>query len=219
MTRTGKFITFEGLDGSGKSTQMALAQERLKAAGVKVAATREPGGTELGRRIRRLVLDAHTLDISPVAELGLMCSARAQHVEELILPALRSGVVVLCDRFADSTVAYQGYGRGLPLQLVNDLYRALSGGLQPDLTLIFDIDAATAVARTAARNRGSGEAATRFEREDEAFFRRVREGYLAIARAEPERVRLLDGRGSIEEVERAARACIEECLRMAPRAI
>jgi dTMP kinase len=190
---TGLFITLEGIDGAGKSTHVDYLAHRFAAAGRTVVRTREPGGTAIGERIRELVLD-QAMDV--LAETLLIFSARAQHLHEVVRPALAAGSVVLCDRFTDATFAYQCGGRGVPEPSVEALAALTHGDLAPDLTLLFDTDASIARARVVARS-----AADRFEREDLAFFERVRARYLAQARREPARFCVLDGGRSIAEVQ------------------
>lgn len=205
MSRRGKFITFEGLDGTGKSTQMRKLGEVLRAAGQNVVETREPGGTTTGEKIRRVLLDSKTDGLDPLAEMALMFASRAQHIAEVIEPALAAGAIVLCDRFTDSTEAYQGSGRRLGSDAVLDLHRVLCGYLQPDLTLLLDSDAGASVSRARRRNRRASKGAdrghdeNRFEQEKRAFFVRVHEGYKAIARREPGRVVMIDARGTPAE--------------------
>jgi len=204
--RRGKFITFEGLDGTGKSTQMRKLAEALRAAGHKVVETREPGGTATGEKIRRVVLDSATEGLSPLAEMALMFASRAQQIAEVIQPALDHGEIVLCDRFTDSTEAYQGSGRKLGSEAVLELHRVLCGNLQPDLTVLLDSDPAMSLGRARRRNRQSVDRANksasknadenRFERQSRSFFSRVHEGYLAIAAREPQRVVAVDARGT-----------------------
>ena len=213
MKHPGRLITLEGLDGSGKSTQLALEAERLRKNGFRVTTTREPGGTALGQRIREIVLHAARDGVTPLAELALMFAARAQHMEQLILPALRGGDLVLCDRFTDSSVAYQGYGRGVPLELIQGLENWLCQEVRPDLTVILEIDTDTGARRTGDRNRAASESATRFEQEGTEFFERVRQGYRKIATQEPDRVRVVDGRGSIAEVHERVHQAVDEFLR------
>ncbi len=200
MQHSGKFITFEGLDGCGKSTQLELEASRLRQQGLPVVTTQEPGGTATGRKIREIVLHATSHPLSASTELALMFAARSQHIEEVILPALHEGKIVLCDRFTDSSVAYQGYGRGIAPDAIRTLEDLFCRGLRPDLTIILDIDPATGMNRARARNRAAQEKDTRFEEEGLEFFRRVRQGYEEIARQEPGRVRLIDGKGSVDEV-------------------
>jgi dTMP kinase len=202
MSRRGKFITFEGLDGTGKSTQMRKLAGVLRAAGHKVVETREPGGTATGEKIRKLLLDSGTAGLSPQAEMALMFASRAQHIAEVIEPSVAAGSVVLCDRFTDSTEAYQGNGRRLGSDTVRELHRMLCGNLQPDLTILLDSNAHASVNRARRRNKRNSKSASRghdenrFEQETRAFFGRVREGYLAIARREPSRVMLVDASGT-----------------------
>ena len=218
----GKFITFEGLDGCGKSTQLArLASHfRHSTSKIDVVSTREPGGTALGDRIRSLLLDSRTTGLDVHTELALMFASRAQHVYQLILPALSAGKVVLCDRFTDSSEAYQGGGRELGAEPVLALHRLLCGGLQPDLTILLDSDVAGSVARARRRNLAHARTAGRmqssrmqskkthnrqkdegrFEHENQAFFGRVQRAYHEIARREPQRVAVIDARRSINVV-------------------
>jgi dTMP kinase len=209
MSRRGKFITLEGLDGTGKSTQLRRLAAALRGAGHTVVETREPGGTATGEKIRKVLLDSGTAGLSPQAEMALMFASRAQHIAEVIEPALVHGSIVLCDRFTDSTEAYQGSGRRLGSAAVLELHRVLCGGLQPDLTLLLDSDAASSLGRARRRNkRASRRAAAtqsdenRFEQETRVFFARVREGYLAIAKREPGRVAVVDARGSPGQTQR-----------------
>jgi len=175
----------------------------LRKKDLSVTVTREPGGTAAGEKIRQLLLDTRTSGLSPMAELALMFAARAQHAEEVILPRLAAGQIVLCDRFTDSSEAYQGGGRKLGSAPVHDLHRALVGDLQPDLTILMDSDVATSVDRARRRNRASKKSQTsdegRFERENRAFFSRVRSAYLEIAKREPGRVSVVDARGTPDQ--------------------
>jgi dTMP kinase len=202
-SRRGKFITFEGLDGCGKSTQMERLARNLRKQELSLTVTREPGGTAAGEKIRHLLLDTRTSGLAPMAELALMFAARAQHAEEVILPALAAGQIVLCDRFTDSSEAYQGGGRKLGSKPVHDLHRALVGDLQPDLTILMDSDVATSVDRARRRNRAHSKTnasdENRFERENRAFFTRVRAAYLEIAKRETVRVALVDARGTPDQ--------------------
>ena len=198
--RRGIFITFEGLDGSGKTTQLARLKESLSARGLDVVATREPGGSPIGERIRSILLDSKTAGLSYLAELALMFADRAQHVEEVIEPALGSGKVVLCDRYTDSTEAYQGYGRELGSELVLHLHRHLCHDLWPDLTLLLESDVNGSIRRARNRNQNVDSSEGRFEAENEAFFRRVKRGFDEIAKREAGRVVRI-GSGSIQSVE------------------
>jgi dTMP kinase len=202
MSRRGKFITFEGLDGTGKSTQLRKLAAVVRAHGHKVVETREPGGTLTGEKIRKVLLDSGTAGLSPLAEMALMFASRAQHIAEVIEPALASGSIVLCDRFTDSTEAYQGSGRKLGSDAVLQLHRVLCGDLQPDLTILLDSNAAASVGRARRRNKRASKTAkhghdeNRFEQETRAFFARVREGFMAIAAREHGRVAVVDARGT-----------------------
>jgi dTMP kinase len=192
--RRGLFITFEGVDGSGKTTQLKLLAQRLREHGHEVLETAEPGGTEIGLQIRRILLDASNRDLCARAELLLMFAARAQNVEQWILPALDQGRIVLCDRFTDSTVVYQGVARGLGIDPVMTIDSIACNGLTPDLTLYIDIDVETGLARALTRDMDkAGVNETRMEEQALDFHRRVWEGYLELARREPERVRLING--------------------------
>lgn len=184
----GIFITFEGLDGCGKSTQLARLSDTLSARGFEVLATREPGGSGIGERIRSILLDSRTAGLTSLAELALMFADRAQHIEEVIQPALNAGKIVLCDRYTDSTEAYQGYGRQLGSELVLSLHRELCHNLWPDLTVFLDSDLEASVARARSRNQKSDSSEGRFESEDAAFFRRVHQGFLNIEGRERNRI-------------------------------
>ena len=192
---TGVFITFEGLDGSGKTTHMEIADRMLRAQGIRTRVVREPGGTWVGERIREILLDRTGREMDDVAELLLFASARAQNVRDVILPALEDGMTVLCNRFTDSTVAYQGYGRGLDIDTVRRINRIATGGLQPHHTFLFDLPVDTATARMRSRT----ESPDRIEANGTAFKQRVRDGYLEIARLEPDRIIVIDAAGSIEK--------------------
>lgn len=201
MTR-GKFITFEGIDGCGKTTQLRMLEEYLAGTGRPFVATRQPGGTTLGRLIRAALLDPAHGHVEPLAELLLYAADRAQHVRELVLPSLEAGSIVLSDRYADATVAYQGYGRGFDLKLIAELNELATGGLKPDLTLLFDLDVTTGLSRVNRRgDEVSAEAqADRLDREPSEFHERVRRGYLEMAAREPERFRIIPADGSIDEI-------------------
>ncbi len=197
---SGVFITFEGIEGSGKSTQMARLEGALRARGFDPLATREPGGTPLGRLVRAALLApdaAHARAGSPLTEALLMVADRHEHVATLIGPALAAGRIVLCDRHADSTLAYQGGGSGVDLSALRVLNALAVGGVRPALTLLFDLPVPVALERMAARARAAGAPVDRFEAETLAFHERVRRGYLELALEEPERIVLLDaGRDS-----------------------
>lgn len=193
---SGLFITFEGIDGCGKSTQLRMLASELRLRGCDVVVTREPGGTPLGTRLRQTILDVDE-QIDPLAELLVFAADRAQHVRALLRPALESGHVVLSDRYADATVAYQGAGRGFPEELISEVVALATGGLMPELTLVFDLTVDESVRRAQSRAAESGR--DRLEAEDAAFHTRVRDAYLRLAAAEPERVRVVDASGSVQE--------------------
>ncbi|MDB5447743.1 MAG: tmk [Phenylobacterium sp.] len=203
----GRFITFEGGEGAGKSTQLKRLAERLRGRGLEVVATREPGGSPGAEAIRELVLNGAADRWSPVTETLLMYAARRDHVERVIRPALEHGAWVVCDRFADSTRAYQGAGGGTDPGFIAALEQHVLGETRPDLTLIFDLPPEAGLARAQARG---GE--MRFESKGLAFHQRLRDGFLAIARAEPERCAPVDATGSIDEVEAAVWAAVEARL-------
>lgn len=187
------FITFEGIDGSGKTTQLKLLHEYLVRRGINVVLAREPGGTQVGESIRETLLHSRTTGLTPVSELLLYCASRHQNLVQNILPALERGRWVLCDRFADASMAYQGYGRGLDLEFIRQLDRVVIGQHRPDLTILIDIPPDLALSRARERNRHETTDEGRFEKEPLEFFERVRQGYLSIARENPQRVRLVQG--------------------------
>jgi dTMP kinase len=206
----GKFITLEGIDGSGKTTQLVRLASRLEEAGFDVVTTREPGGTPLGQKLRAAFLETRDA-VSPRAELLLFAADRAQHVDHLIRPALDQGRIVISDRYADATAAYQGAGRGFDAAAVNEVIRLATGGLKPDLTLFFDIPVELALKRMRGRS-GNGEAANRMDSESVEFYERVRTAYLEIAASEPQRFRVIDASRTVEEIQREAYAAVEEAL-------
>ncbi len=209
----GLFITLEGIEGSGKSTQIIMLSHHLREGGCPVVVTREPGGTMIGDQARKILLDPANTLLVPRAELLLYAAARAQHLEELILPALQSGKVVLCDRFSDATLAYQGYGRGLDVELIRELDRITTNGIRPDLTLLLDIEAAAGLGRARGRNRRDGlESEARFENETLAFHERVRAGYRALATQEPGRYRVVDASPPPDEIQARLRRIVDEKL-------
>jgi dTMP kinase len=198
--RRGRFITFEGIDGCGKTTQFRLLAQWLRERGKDVVETVEPGGTAIGQQIRRILLDPASAEIQPRTELLLYFASRAQNVDQVIRPAIDSGRIVLCDRFTDSTFVYQGCGRGLDSDVVLDLDRIACRGLKPDITFLIDIDPETSLARARRRNERIGPAESRIDDESAAFHERVRRGYLALAKTEPERIIVIDGAASIGDV-------------------
>ncbi len=208
------FVTFEGIEGSGKSSVLATLVEGLAAAGREVTVTREPGGSRLGQELRRILLDMASRDLTGQSELFLYLADRAQHVQDVVKPALEAGRIVLSDRFADSTVVYQGYGRGLDPRLLHSFNEIAVAGCWPDLTLLFDLPAEVGLKRALTRNVRSGICATegRFEAESLAFHNRVRQGYLTWAALHRERFRVVDATRPLDEVVAAARSILEREL-------
>ncbi len=198
----GTFITFEGIDGSGKSTQLRLLHNFLRANGWNPLVTREPGGTPVGLRLRAALLDA-TEEVDPLTELLVFAADRAQHVRRVIRPALEAGQVVISDRYADATIAYQGGGRGFPPELISEIVYLATEGLKPDLTVLFDVSIEESTHRTTRRSTGKNSAnkagRDRLDIEDAAFHTRVRDAYLVIANAEPERIKVVDASGPVEQ--------------------
>jgi dTMP kinase len=212
----GFFLTFEGLDGSGKSTQLRKLATHLESEGLAVTLTRQPGGTRLGDRVRSLLLDSKTEHLDPMTELGLMFSDRAQCIAEVIAPALHGGGIVLGDRFTDSTEAYQGGGRKLGSECVLRMHKTMCGGLNPDLTLLLLANFDKSLARARRRNDRAADAQGdegRFEREDETFHRRVYEKYREIAAREPGRVVVIEGDRHIDAIHREIIATVDQRLR------
>jgi dTMP kinase len=208
----GLFITFEGGEGSGKTTQLKALLAGLRGAGIEAIETRDPGGTAAGKQIRELLLDREQVRMEAVAELFLYEASRAQLVAEVIRPALAQGRVVLCDRFCDSTVAYQGYGRGLDLTLIAQLNAVATGSLAPDLTFLLDLEPGQGLERASQREQHLRQRQDRMERELLAFHQRVRDGYRAIAAAEPGRVVVLDGALGMTAIEADIRRRVEDAL-------
>jgi dTMP kinase len=192
----GAFITFEGIDGCGKSTQLRLLASELRVRGLEVVTTREPGGTTLGQKLRAALLDLQE-QVDPLAELLVFAADRAQHVRTLLRPALADNKIVLSDRYADATVAYQGSGRGFRPELIKEIVQLATDGLAPDLTLLFDLSVAESAVRT--RKRFEAKHSDRLDSEDAAFHNRVRDAYVEIAKANSARVKLIDARGSVNE--------------------
>lgn len=218
MKPRGKFITFEGLDGVGKSTQLEKLARWLRDHGLDVITTREPGGTELGQRLRMVLLSSRTAGLSPLAELALMFADRAQHIEQQILPALQRGQWVLCDRFTDSSEAYQGGGRELGSEIVLQLHKTLCHNLKPDLTILMLTDLEHSINRARRRNqeqsRQNEHDENRFEEENRAFHKRVLQAYLAIAEREPERVVRVDAKEAVDKVHKKIVSIVESRLRL-----
>lgn len=212
----GKFITFEGIDGSGKSTQLRMLAGALRQRSIDIITTCEPGGTPLGRRLREAFLETEET-VAPIAELLLFAADRAQHVEFLIKPALREGRIVISDRYADATFAYQGAGRGFPEPTVNQIIKLATGGLKPDLTVFFDISVENALRRMRDRTE-VGERVNRMDVETAEFYSRVREAYLGIAAKEPKRFRVIDANGSVEEIQARVVEMVEPLVASAGQA-
>ena len=203
MANRGLFITFEGMDGSGKTTQMHRLATRLRASGRSVLETAEPGGPPIAMKIRRILLDAAHQELSPTTEILLYFASRAQNVDEWIVPALARGEIVLSDRFTDSSLVYQGCGRGLGADTVAALERIACRGVKPDLTILVDVDAEASLARARARNIAAPHPETRMDDQSLDFHRRVYSAYHALAEAEPDRVKVVDGRTDIDSIEHA----------------
>ncbi|HTB14389.1 MAG TPA: dTMP kinase [Bryobacteraceae bacterium] len=212
-TKRGLFITFEGGEGSGKSTQLRRLAARLRTEGNTVLETVEPGGTLIGTQIRRVLLDSKNLEMRPTTELLLMFAARAQNVDEWILPALSRGEIVLSDRFTDSSLVYQGAARGLGAEVVYEVDRIACRGLVPDLTILIDIATELGLERAHGRNRKSQDVETRIDEQAVEFHRKVRDAYLHLAAEEPNRVRLVDGSRSEEMVEKDVWSAVLEILK------
>jgi dTMP kinase len=207
------FITFEGIEGTGKSTQIARVWEYFEAKGREVFQTLEPGGSRIGRDLRKMLLHVDNKEITPITELFLYLADRAQHVGQVIRPELEAGKVVLCDRFADSTIVYQGYGRGLDTVMLRELNEVAVDGLWPDLTIVLDIDPEVGLKRATLRNIEDGKAREegRFEAEHLSFHNRIREGYLTWAAFNRERMRVVNASGTPDEVFALIKAVIEAC--------
>jgi dTMP kinase len=214
--RRGFFLSFEGLDGSGKTTQIRKLTAQLESRGHKVTVVRQPGGTRIGDRIRQILLDSRTDGLAPLAELGLMFSDRAQAIAEVILPALGAGQIVICDRYTDSTEAYQGGGRQLGSKVILQLHELMCGGLQPDLTILLMPDFAKSLHRARRRNERNARAGNdegRFEQEAEDFYRRVYDKYREIALRDTGRVAVIEGDDGIEDVHHQILRIVEDRLR------
>lgn len=199
--KNGLFITFEGADGCGKTTQIDLLNKYLQEKGIKTLLTREPGAKGLGVKLRDILLN-YDGEVSPTAESFLFLADRAQHIDCIIKPAVKQGTIVLCDRHTDSTVAYQGYGRGLDLEQIHSLNKIATDGMKPDLTIVFDIDIETSMSRV-------GNNKDRMESAGIDFFNRVRAGYLEIAKAEPKRVKVINSSDTIDNIHKQVLELIE----------
>lgn len=201
----GKFITIEGQDGAGKSTNIAVIEEFLNQQGVRFIKSREPGGTPFGETLREVLLNSGDDKIGDTAELLLIFAARAQHIEQVIQPALANGQCVLCDRFTDATFAYQGFGRGLDLQLITQLEHSVQGSLRPDLTILLDLPVEVGESRAGQRS-----SPDRFEQQQQAFKQRVRDGYLQLATQEPERIKVIDANQEMAAVAQSIQAVMND---------
>ena len=210
----GLFVTFEGIEGCGKTTQILLAADYLAERGIPCLRTEEPGGTTLGRKLREMLLNRGPFILYPETELLLFTAARAQHVREVILPALEEGKVVLCDRFADATLVYQGYARGLDIEVISFLNSFVTNSLKPHLTLLFDLPVEVGLNRARERiarlNQASRE--DRFEEEDLTFHRKIREGYLLLAHQEKDRFLVIDAAGSVNDLQETVRFHLDTIL-------
>jgi dTMP kinase len=206
MLNRGMFISLEGVEGCGKSVQAGLLAEYIEKLGRPVIRTHEPGGTPIAEQIREILLEPRNSDMIHITELLLYLASRAQHVVQLILPALNEGKIVVCERFSDATFAYQGYARGLDLNHLEQVNEIATGGLKPDLTLILDLDAANGLSRKHHDQRD------RLENESVNFHNKVREAYLTIARQSPERLQVIDASGSIEDIHLSIRECVDQRL-------
>jgi dTMP kinase len=211
----GLFITFEGIEGSGKTTQIFLLRDYVEGKGYRCQITREPGGCPIGDRIRDILMDSENENLTPLSELFLIIANRAQHVAEVIEPALSNGRVLICDRFHDATVAYQGFARGVPLDLIERLNQRVAMGLKPDLTILLDcpVDLGLERAKERMANENVSAKEGRFEGEQRDFHQRVRDAYLAIAKAEPHRIKVVDGSGDEHSVEREIRQLVDQFLK------
>ncbi len=211
----GYFIVFEGIEGCGKTTQISLLGEHLKKRGLPVIITREPGGTAIGDEIRKILLSAKNADIAPETELLLYTASRVQHLKQLITPALHAGSIVLCDRFFDATVAYQGYGEGIDRALILQMQETFFSEIIPDLTILLDCPVSLGLGRSRRRIKSEGKesAEGRFEEKELGFHERVRSGYLALARKEQERFCIINGEQEVAAAHQAICAAVEQRLR------
>jgi len=208
---SGTFITFEGIDGSGKSTQLRLLAGYLKDAGCEVVLTREPGGTPVGIRLRGALLDAHE-EVDPLTELLVFAADRAQHVRRVLRPAIAAGQVIISDRYADATVAYQGAGRGFSPELIAEIVQLATEGLKPDLTVLFDLSVEDSIARTSRRANGK-QKGDRLDAEASHFHVRVRDAYLELARADPERIKIVETNRPAEETHKRVKEIVVPFLK------
>ena len=208
----GLFITFEGIEGSGKTTQIQLLKKFFEKMGRSVVLTREPGGTEIGDKIRKVLLNPEFKNMAPLTELFLYAAARRQHIDQVILPATQEGKIVLCDRYADATVAYQGFGRKIDRKLLDKIHILATDNLKPDLTLLLDCHAETGLKRAIARETEKNKPEDRFEKEALDFHQRVRNGYLQLAKEEPKRFCVIPANDSVENISKKIIEIMERCL-------
>jgi len=196
----GRFVSFEGIEGCGKTTQIALLSEVLTQRSIPHSVTREPGGTAVGEGIRKILLHSETMHLTAAAELLLFYASRSQNILEKIEPSLAQGEVVICDRFYHASMAYQGYGRGIPIDFIEKLTELVCGNRRPEITILLDIEPEVGLTRARARNSNRAEDEGRFEMEDVQFYTKIRNGYLELAAREPERIHVINADRSIEEV-------------------
>ena len=200
--KQGRFVSFEGIEGCGKTTQIGLLSEYLKGHNAPFTVTREPGGTAVGEGIRKILLHSETIHLTSASELLLFYASRSQNITEKIIPALQRGEMVICDRFYDASMAYQGYGRGIPLDFIEKVTDLVCNGYRPETTILLDIDPTLGLSRARARNGLRAEDEGRFEMEDVAFYTRIRKGYLELAEHEPKRIHTVAADRSIDEIHR-----------------
>jgi dTMP kinase len=200
--KQGRFLSFEGIEGCGKTTQIAILSEYLTKRSIPYTVTREPGGTAVGEGIRKILLNSETMHLTAASELLLFYASRSQNIAEKILPSLERGEVVICDRFYHASMAYQGYGRGIPIDFINKLTDLVCGEHRPEITLLLDIEPEIGLSRARARNEQKANNEGRFEMEDVAFYTKIRKGYLELAKADPDRVKVIPADRKIDEIHR-----------------
>jgi len=198
----GRFVSFEGIEGCGKTTQIGLLSDYLKQRSIPFTVTREPGGTAVGEGIRKILLHSETIHLTAASELLLFYASRSQNITEKIIPSLNRGEMVICDRFYDASMAYQGFGRGIPLEFIEKVTELVCNGYRPEVTILLDIDPKVGLTRARARNHTRIEDEGRFEMEDLEFYTRIRNGYLELARREPQRIRTIEADRAIQEIHR-----------------